>query len=207
MCIFAPPPCLRFENASDIRSRFVLSVKQFHSLAGGESGVRGHTTVCVEAGLYRGCLRVRPFKYSYQRVSNYLLYGAKQGRRLRKVLQRDSGAGKPSHSCNPAQYDDIVHIIVGVIFPIPMRKVKGNSGSPPSAMGGKKRVPEGASGPHQRSSHGLQHTFWRRKARVGESQHRGECGGPQLRMVRSTASIPQLCSPDQFGKKSSLHSR
>lgn len=146
-CTSTHPPCFRFENASDIRSRFVLAVKQFHSLAGGESGARGHTTVCVEAGLYRGCLRVRPSKCSYQRVSNYLLYGAKQGRRLRKVLRRDSGAGKPSHSCNLAQYDDIVHIIVGDIFPIPMRKVKGNSGSTTSSAGGRKRVPEGASGP------------------------------------------------------------
>ena len=147
MCISTHPPCFRFENASDIRSRFVLSVKQFHSLAGGESGARGHTTVCVEAGLYRGCLRVRPSKYSYQRVSNYLLCVAKAQRPLRKVQLEGRGAGKPSHSCNPAQYDDIVHIIVGVIFPIPMRKVKGNSGSPPSAMGGRKRVPGGASGP------------------------------------------------------------
>ena len=147
MCISTHPPCFRFENASDIRSRFVLSVKQFHSLAGGESGARGHTTVCVEAGLYRGCLRVRPFKCSYQRVTHYLLCVAKAQRPLRKVQKERSGAGKPSHSCNLAQYQPFVHIIVGVIFPIPMRKVKGNSGSPPSATAGRKRVPEGASGP------------------------------------------------------------
>lgn len=147
MCISTHPPCFRFENASDIRSRFVLLVKQFHSLAGGESGVRGHTTVCVEAGLYRGCLRVRPFKLSYQRVSHYLLCVAKAQRPLRKVQKGRSGAGKPSHSCNLAQYDDIVHIIGGDIFPIPMRKVKGNSGSTTSSAGGRKRVPEGASGP------------------------------------------------------------
>lgn len=147
MCISTHPPCFRFENASDIRSRFVPAVKQFHSLAGGESGARGHTTVCVEAGLYRGCLRVRPSKYSYQRVSNYLLYGAKQGRRLRKVQKGRSGAAELLHLPQLAQYDNIVHIIVGVIFPIPMRKVKGNSGSTTSSAGGRKRVPEGASGP------------------------------------------------------------
>ena len=113
----------------------------------GQKEWRGRSICCVEAGLYRGCLLTRHSKYSHQRVSNYLLYGAKQGRRLRKVQKGRSGAGKPSHSCNPAQYDDIVHIIVGVIFPIPMRKVKGNSGSPPSATAGRKRVPEGASGP------------------------------------------------------------
>lgn len=72
---------------------------------------------------------------------------AKTQRPLRKVQKGRSGAGKPSHSCNLAQYDDIVHIIVGVIFPIPMRKVKGNSGSTTSSAGGRKRVPEGASGP------------------------------------------------------------
>lgn len=147
MCISTHPPCFRFENASDIRSRFVLSVKQFHSLAGGESGARGHTTVCVEAGLYRGCLRVRPSKCSHSTTLTICSGGAKAQRPLRKVLRRDFGAGKPSHSCNLAQYDDIVHIIVGVIFPIPMRKVKGNSGSPTSSAGGRKRVPEGASGP------------------------------------------------------------
>ena len=42
---------------------------------GSEKEWRGHNICCVEAGLYRGCLRVRPFKYSYQRVSNYLLCG------------------------------------------------------------------------------------------------------------------------------------
>lgn len=147
MCISTHPPCFRFENASDIRSRFVPAVKQFHSLAGGEKEWRGHTTVCVEAGLYRGCLRVRPSKYSHSTTLTICSGGAKAQRPFRKVLQRDSGAGKPSHSCNPAQYDDIVHIIVGVIFPIPMRKVKGNSGSTTSATAGRKRVPEGASGP------------------------------------------------------------
>ena len=29
------------------------------------SGARGHSICCVEAGLYRGCLRVRPFKCSH----------------------------------------------------------------------------------------------------------------------------------------------
>ena len=79
--------------------------------------------------------------------SDNMQWGAKAQRPLRKVLRRDSGAGKPSHSCNPAQYDDIVRIMIRDIFPIPMRKVKGNSGSPPSSAGGRKRVPEGASGP------------------------------------------------------------
>lgn len=109
--------------------------------------MRGHTTVCVEAGLYRGCLRVRPFKCSHGTTLTICSGGAKAQRPLRKVLQRDSGAGKPSHSCNLAQYQPFVHIIVGVIFPIPMRKVKGNSGSTTSSAGGRKRVPEGASGP------------------------------------------------------------
>ena len=155
MCISTHPPCFRFENASAIRSRFVLSVKQFHSLAGGENGARGHTTVCVEAGLYRSCLRVRPFKLSYQRVSNYLLCVAKVQRPLRKVQKGRSGAAELLHLPQLAQYDDIVHIIGGVIFPIPMRKVKGNSGSPPSATAGRKRVPEGASGPRRWSGSGL----------------------------------------------------
>ena len=147
MCISTHPPCFRFENASDIRSRFVLLVKQFHSLAGGESGARGHTTVCVEAGLYRGCLRVCHSKCSHGTTLTICSGSAKAQRPLRKVQKERSGAGKPSHSCNPAQYDNIVHIIVGVIFPIPMRKVKGNSGSTTSSAGGRKRVPEGASGP------------------------------------------------------------
>lgn len=116
-------------------------------LAGSENGARGHTTVCVEAGLYRGCLRVCHSKYSHSTTLTICSGGAKAQRPLRKVQKGRSGAGKPSHSCNPAQYDNIVHIIVGDIFPIPMRKVKGNSGSTTSSAGGRKRVPEGASGP------------------------------------------------------------
>ena len=68
-------------------------------------------------------------------------------RPLRRVQKERSGAAELLHLPQLAQYDDIVHIILGDIFPIPMRKVKGNSGSPPSARGGRKRVAEGASGP------------------------------------------------------------
>ena len=106
MCISTHPPCFRFENASDIRSRFVLSVKQFHSLAGGESGARGHTTVCVEAGLYRGCLRVRPSKYSYQRVSNYLLYG--QRRNVRSEKCRRGAPGLGNHPIHATQHNTTI---------------------------------------------------------------------------------------------------
>ena len=109
--------------------------------------MRGHSICCVEAGLYRGCLRVRPFKCSHGTTLTICSGGAKAQRPLRNGQLEGRGAGKSSHSCNLAQHDDIVHIIVGVIFPIPMRKVKGNSGSTTSSAGGRKRVPEGASGP------------------------------------------------------------
>ena len=61
--------------------------------------MRGHTTVCVEAGLYRGCLRVCHSKYSYQRVSNYLLYGQNKEGGSEKCRRDAPGLGNhPIHA-------------------------------------------------------------------------------------------------------------
>lgn len=81
--------------------------------------------------------------------------------------------------------------------------MKGNSGSTLSGTHGKKRVAEGASGPHQRPGRGLQHTFYRKYGWVGRNNSRDERGSSQLRMMLSALSIASFCSASHPGGKTS----